>query len=256
MELKRPFAARSHDQQFRLASASHRERHSRCHHGGSQPVVNIEVFVSEAIPRFDERFINHFAELIRWRRDVRRFRHDPVRAELLDTIINLSSFSPSVGYSQPWRFMWVRRPDLRTAIRANFLSCNKDALDAYAGERAELYARLKLAGLDDAPEHLAVFCDMQTQTGQGLGRKTMPEMLEYSAVMAVHTLWLAARVYGLGVGWVSILEPSKIKKILEAPNDWKLIAYLCVGYPEEEHSDPELARHNWEHYRKPEILVR
>ena len=212
--------------------------------------------MNDLLPRFDEQFVSRFAELIRWRRDVRRFRRDPVSPELLKTIIDFSALSPSVGYSQPWRFICVRRPDLRLAVRANFLACNKDALADYSGERAELYARLKLAGLDEAPEHLVVFCDMQTQAGQGLGRRTMPEMLEYSAVIAVHTLWLAARAHGLGVGWVSILEPSEIKRILDVPDSWKLIAYLCIGYPEEEHADPELARHNWEQFQKPEILVR
>jgi 5,6-dimethylbenzimidazole synthase len=161
-----------------------------------------------------------------------------------------------VGYSQPWRFIWVRDASLRSAIRANFYRCNKVALESYEGKQAALYAQLKLSGLDDAPEHLAVFCDMETEAGQGLGRRTMPEALEYSAVIAVHTLWLASRVYGLGVGWVSILDPSEVKKTLDAPSAWKLIAYLCMGYPEEEHLDPELARHDWERYRKPEILVR
>lgn len=207
-------------------------------------------------PRFDELFRDRFAELIRWRRDVRRFRCDPIPKELLDSIIHFSSLSPSVGYSQPWRFIWVRDPKLRSAVRDNFLACNRAALDAYEGERAERYATLKLAGLAEAPEHLALFCDMETGVGQGLGRKTMPEMVEYSAVIAVHTLWLAARMYGLGVGWVSILEPSQVKQILSTPDSWKLIAYLCIGYPQEEHLDPDLSRNDWEHYRKPEILVR
>lgn len=214
------------------------------------------VFVKNASPKFDQSFITLFTELVRWRRDVRRFRRDAVPPDLLETIIQLASLSPSVGYSQPWRFISVRDAKLRSEIRTNFLECNHAALQSYEGERAALYAQLKLAGLDDAPEHLAVFCDTETEAGQGLGRRTMPEMLEYSSVIAVHTLWLAARAYGLGVGWVSILDPAEVKRILDAPASWKLIAYLCIGYPEEEHLDPELARHNWEHYRKPEILVR
>lgn len=212
--------------------------------------------VKNDAPRFDEVFISRFADLLRWRRDVRRFRRDPLPAGLLETIVDFASLSPSVGYSQPWRFVCVRNPKLRAAIRADFVRCNKAALDAYEGERAALYAQLKLAGLDEAPEHLAIFCDMGTEAGHGLGRRTMPEVMEYSAVIAVHTLWLAARAHGLGIGWVSILDPSEVNKILDTPGAWKLIAYLCVGYPEEEHTDPELARHNWEQYRKPEILVR
>lgn len=212
--------------------------------------------MTDSRPRFDDQFIDGFADLLRWRRDVRRFRRDPVSAPLLEKLIHFASLSPSVGHSQPWRFVCVRQQHLRAAIRSNFLACNQAALQSYDGDRAALYSRLKLAGLEDAPEHLAVFCDMNTETGHGLGRQTMPEMLEYSAVIAVHTLWLAARAYGLGVGWVSILDPAEVKRILDIPDNWKLIAYLCVGYPEEEHQDPELARYDWEQYRKSEILMR
>ena len=224
-----------------------------CYSIAARPAL---VPVTDALPSFDDQFITRFTDLIRWRRDVRRFRSDPVPAELFENIIHLASLSPSVGYSQPWRFVSVRDINLRSAVRANFLTCNQAALGSYESERAELYAKLKLAGLEESPEQLAVFCDLETQVGLGLGRQTMPEMLEYSTVIACHTLWLAARMFGLGVGWVSILEPAEIRTILRAPSAWKLIAYLCIGFPQEEHLDPELSRHKWEKYRKPEILVR
>src|SRR5262249_17851176 len=97
-----------------------------------------------------------------------------------------------------------------------------------------------------APVHLAVFVDEATATGRGLGRKTMPEMLHYSAVMAVHAFWLAARAHGIGVGWVSILDPACVKRILDAPSTWTLIAYLCVGKPAEDNMRPQLERAGWE----------
>jgi len=74
----------------------------------------------------------------------------------------------------------------------------------------------------------------------------MPETLEYSAVLAVHTLWLAVRAYGLGLGWVSILDPVEVNRALNLPHDWKLIAYLCFGYPKEDSSFPESLRRGWE----------
>jgi 5,6-dimethylbenzimidazole synthase len=74
----------------------------------------------------------------------------------------------------------------------------------------------------------------------------MPETLAYSTVMAVHTLWLAARAEGIGVGWISILEPEAIARALDVPPGWRLVAYLCVGYPAEDHPAPELARSGWE----------
>ncbi len=94
--------------------------------------------------------------------------------------------------------------------------------------------------------HLAVFCDEETEAGAGLGRQTMPEMLRYSVVGAVHTLWLAARAEGLGLGWVSILEPDAVKAALDVPPAWTLCAYLCLGWPAEEHLDPELERAGWQ----------
>ena len=197
-------------------------------------------------PVFDETFRKQFETLLRWRRDVRSFRREPVDPRLIEYLIGLASLAPSVGYSQPWRYILVESPDRRECIRLNFERCNQAALNSYEGQKAELYAKLKLAGLRDAPVHLAVFLDSHTSRGSGLGRATMPETMEYSTVLSVCTLWLAARMYGLGVGWVSILDPAGINGCLEVPEDWKLIAYLCLGYPEEETPDPELLRHGWE----------
>ena len=197
-------------------------------------------------PYFDAAFRERFAELVRWRRDVRRFRADPVSAELIKRLLALAAYAPSVGFSQPWRFVLVETAERRAAISANFECANRAALDGYDGERRGAYAQLKLAGLAQAPVHLAVCADEATDVGHGLGRHTMPETLRYSVVTAVQTLWLAARAEGLGVGWISILDPQAACRALELPADWSLIAYLCIGWPEEEHDDPELERHGWQ----------
>ena len=131
-------------------------------------------------------------------------------------------------------------------ICCRFAASNTAACQAQPDERARIYALLKLEGLDQAPFQFAVFCDQATEQGFGLGRHTMPEMLEYSTAVMIATFWLAARAAGLGVGWVSIVDPQGISRILEAPSTWKLIAYLCVGWPETEHLDPELERHGWQ----------
>ncbi|CAH1660004.1 5,6-dimethylbenzimidazole synthase [Hyphomicrobiales bacterium] len=197
-------------------------------------------------PAFDEAFARQFEELLRWRRDVRRFRRDPVPAVLIESLLAQTRLSPSVGHSQPWRWLAVEEPAQREAVQASFRRCNAEALSSYEGERAALYARLKLEGLQEAPVQFAVFCDQGTERGHGLGRRTMPEMLDYSVVAAVVQFWLAARIHGLGVGWVSILEPAETAAALAAPADWKLIAYLCVGWPEQECDEPELVRAGWE----------
>ena len=119
-------------------------------------------------------------------------------------------------------------------------------LASTAASRRRFTRRLKLAGLNEAPVHCAVFCDEQTREGHGLGARTMPETRRYSAVCSLYTFWLAARAYGLGVGWVSILDPTGLAETLDVPLDWAFIGYLCIGWPEEEHDVPELERAGWQ----------
>jgi 5,6-dimethylbenzimidazole synthase len=195
---------------------------------------------------FDEAFRARLRDLLVWRRDVRRFRRDPLPDGTLEALIELACLAPSVGLSQPWRFVIVENSAARTAIRQNFETCNAEALAAQNPQRASLYARLKLAGLGEAPCHLAVFADRSTAQGHGLGRHTMPEMIDYSAVTAVHTIWLAARAQGIGMGWVSILDPKAVAVLLDVPADWKFIGYFCLGYPKVEDTIPELEQTGWE----------
>jgi 5,6-dimethylbenzimidazole synthase len=201
---------------------------------------------TKAPPRFDAAFRERFAELLRWRRDVRRFRTEPIDPGLIEKLLQLASLAPSVGLSQPWRFVLVETEQRRHAIRDNFALANDAALKGYAGERQARYAQLKLEGLSQAPVHLAVCADETTGQGHGLGRQTMPETIRYSVVAAIQTLWLAARAEGLGVGWISILDPKAACAALDLPTDWTFVAYLCLGWPEEEHDDPELERRGWE----------
>jgi 5,6-dimethylbenzimidazole synthase len=195
---------------------------------------------------FDAAFRARLRDLLLWRRDVRRFRPDPLPKDTLEGLIELACLAPSVGLSQPWRFVIVEDAARRAAIRDNFAACNAEALHAQAPQRAGLYARLKLAGLAEAPLHFAVFADRSTAHGHGLGRRTMPEMIEYSAVTAVHTIWLAARAQGIGLGWISILDPAAVATILDVPVTWKLIGYFCLGYPQVEATVPELEQVGWE----------
>ena len=206
------------------------------------------------VPDFGAAFQAELETLLQWRRDVRRFRRDPLPPGELERLLSLAELAPSVGLSQPWRFVRVVSPEARAAVRRNFEAANAEALADYSGSRAALYARLKLSGLEEAPEQLAVFAETAPEQGHGLGRRSMPETLQYSTVCAVHTLWLAARAAGIGLGWVSILDPEELGRDLAVPQSWQFVAYLCLGYPEEEHEDPELARRGWEQRRAGEAL--
>lgn len=208
------------------------------------------------LPEFDDLFREKLHTLFVWRRDVRQFKPDPLPKGLLETLVAMADLSPSVGLSQPWRFVSVEEPKRRMLVCESFERANAAALSDYSGERASLYAKLKLEGLRECPVHLAVFCDEATAQGEGLGRKTMPEMLHYSVVAAISTFWLTARAHGVGVGWVSILEPDVVSNALAVPKEWRLIGYLCVGYPKEQSVEPELSTAGWEARQPQEIIQR
>lgn len=205
--------------------------------------------------RFDAAFRRRLRELLVWRRDVRRFLRDPLPKGKIKELIALACLAPSVGLSEPWRFVIVADDARRAAIRRNFELCNAQALAAQSRQRAARYARLKLAGLEEAPGHVAVFADHATPQGHLLGRRTMPEMIDYSAVTAVHTIWLAARAQNIGMGWVSILDPQAVAAILEVPVEWKFIGYFCLGYPQSAEQVPELQRSQWERRRRPGSFI-
>jgi 5,6-dimethylbenzimidazole synthase len=206
--------------------------------------------VMASVPHFDEAFRARLRELLAWRRDVRRFRSEALPEGTIERLIGTACLAPSVGLSQPWRFVLVEAAERREAIARNFAACNTAALRMQSPDRAARYARLKLAGLGEAPCHLAVFADPDTEQGHGVGRLTMPEMIDYSAVAAIHTLWLAARAEGIGMGWVSILDPASVREILDVPGSWRLIGYFCLGYPAVEDDMPELERERWEARRQ------
>ncbi len=188
----------------------------------------------------------HLTDVLKWRRDVRHFSTAPIDPADLGRLEASVDLAPSVGNSRPWRIVRVLDQRRRNAVAQCFEDCNRTASRIYDDEARNAYLALKLAGLREAPVHLAVFTDPAPAEGRGLGSRTMPETYAYSTVMAVHTLWLAARALNIGVGWVSILDPAAVRRILEVPELWRLTAYLCIGYPLENADCPELHRRDWQ----------
>ena len=181
------------------------------------------------------------------RRDVRaHFVADAVPDDVLLRILGAAHQAPSVGLSQPWRFIVTRSAATRAAVHDAFAAAQRDASAAYDRDRAAAYGRLKLEGIREAPVGICVASAENPDRGSGLGRRTMPETATYSTVCAIENLWLAARVEGLGVGWVSILDPQALRRIFAVPASHRIVAYLCVGYVSGFAAEPDLVRAGWE----------
>lgn len=198
-------------------------------------------------PEFSAEFRGQLDLLMRFRRDVRRFRTDPVDEAVLAHCLSAFRYAPSVGLSEPWRLLRIESDTARAAALQNFKTANARALAGYDGDRAALYSRLKLSGMEDAPVQLALYCDETTEKGHGLGAATMPEMRRYSVVTAITLFWLRLRAEGLGLGWVSVLDPEALNRAFDVPESWRLIGYFCLGHPEAVSETPELEEQGWEH---------
>ncbi len=181
------------------------------------------------------------------RRDVRRgYTSDPLPDQLLNQILEAAHCAPSVGLSQPTRYLVIRSLETRRRIYQIFEQANADAAQAYTGDRKTVYQSLKLEGILEAPQNLLVLCDQDPQQGHQLGRQTMPETALYSTICAIQNLWLAARAEGIGVGWVSILAPEALRQTLSIPPHLTPVAYLCLGFVDEFADTPDLERQGWE----------
>lgn len=197
-------------------------------------------------PLFDDRFRGELATLLRWRRDVRHFDTRALADGELSALIEIACLSPSVGNAQPWRFVRIRSAALRETLADHVDAESGKASQGYDPARREAYRALKLHGIRETPELLVVLCDDVPVAGHGLGRATMAETLRYSCVTAIHTLWLAARARGIGMGWVSILDPERVTALIAVPTGWTMIALLCLGYPADPSETPELERRHWQ----------
>ena len=180
------------------------------------------------------------------RRDVRsQFLPNPIPDDVLGRLLMAAHHAPSVGFMQPWNFLLIRSEETKTRIQNIFRKANEEAQTQFVGERKDLYSRLKLEGILDAPVNLCITCDRE-RTGQTvLGRTHMREMDLYSTVCAVQNLWLAARAEGIGVGWVSIFHRNELQEALGIPERIVPIAYLCLGYVSEFLEKPELEKAGW-----------
>ena len=203
---------------------------------------------------FKEQEQTILKNIIEHRRDIRgnRFIDKEIDSNILNELLNSAIHAPSVGFSQPWEFVLIKEPQKRELIYQEFKKQNEKAKEIFKDK--ELYKDLKLEGIKESYLNIAVLYKKPNR--EVLGQTVQKKMGEYSVVCAIQNLWLTARAYNIGIGWVSILRPKKIKEILNISKEYKLVGYLCVGYVENFTDIPELEIIGWDKKRDLSEVVR
>jgi len=202
---------------------------------------------------FNQNDVDTLFNILKNRRDVRgnRFLDKKIPTDTLNTILKAATLAPSVGYSQPWKFVIIDDNNIKQKVYENFKNENTKAKKIF--EQNDLYKKLKLEGIKEAPINIAVLYDKPNNPT--LGMTSMDKMGEYSVVCAIQNMWLMARALNIGIGWVSILDENKLLKTINAPKNMKLIAYLCIGYVDKFYKEPELKILNWSKEKSLEDII-
>jgi 5,6-dimethylbenzimidazole synthase len=177
------------------------------------------------------------------RRDMRHFKPEPLDAATLERLLNAAHCAPSVGLMQPWRFVRVTDRELRQQIHALVEEERQRTAEAL-GSRQDDFLKLKVQGVLECGELLiAALCDGREK--HVFGRRTLPQMDLASVACAIQNLWLAARAEGIGMGWVSIFDPTALARLLDMPDGSLPIAILCLGHVDAFYPAPMLELTGW-----------
>ncbi|MFQ3245787.1 MAG: 5,6-dimethylbenzimidazole synthase [Arenicella sp.] len=200
----------------------------------------------------DQRLLEQIMML---RRDVRgnHFNDRAISESDINKILHAGSLAPSVGFSQPWEFVVIRNKSIKQAIADNFKRENGKAAELFEDQKHDQYVKLKLEGILETPINIAVF--YRPSPEPVLGQTSMVEMGEYSVVCAIQNMWLMARAMNIGIGWVSILDANSVKETLNAPQENKLVAYLCVGHVDTFLDKPELETLSWKQRKSTDSSI-
>ncbi|MEA3289269.1 MAG: 5,6-dimethylbenzimidazole synthase [Campylobacterota bacterium] len=203
--------------------------------------------------KFTKKQQNILNDIIISRRDVRgnNFLSKNIKKKKLKKILQSGLHAPSVGFSQPWKFVVIENNDTKQKVYDDFTSHYEKSKKHFKGR--ELYNSLKLEGIKESPVNIAVFYKKPKK--KVLGQTSQKKMGEYSVVCAIQNMWLMARSLNIGIGWVSIISHKKVRKILNVSDEYKLVGYLCVGYTKQFLDTPELETLKWEKKKKLKKVV-
>jgi nicotinate-nucleotide--dimethylbenzimidazole phosphoribosyltransferase len=195
--------------------------------------------------RFGDQERQAFYAVVAGRRDIRRFRPDPIDPGTVERVLSAAHAGPSVGHSQPWRFLLVTEAGTRERAAVIAERERQRQANLLAEDARRRMLDLQLDGIREAPLGVVVCCDRRAAPTGVLGRATFPDADMWSCACAIENLWLAARAEGLGMGWVTLFPPDELSALVGLPGGVETLGWLCLGWPDELPPSPGLERVGW-----------
>ena len=150
-----------------------------------------------------------FYEVVKTRRSIRSYKADEVPDDVLNRVMEAVRVAPSGSNRQPWRFLLVRKPELKQ----------------------------KLAELCGGQKWFAGAPIVVVACGHNINYNRGGWMGDAAVIMDVRIglthMVLAARAEGLGTCWIGLFENAPIKALLDIPEEWNVAAVTPLGYPKD-----------------------
>jgi len=147
-------------------------------------------------------------EAISKRRSIRKYQNVPVEQEKINVLLEAARLGPSAANIQPCHFIVVTDPVMRASLR-----------EAYGAE-----------WFGQAPVVIVVCAN----TKEAWKRRDGENYWIVDGGISMQNIVLMATELGLGTCWIAALDEGKLRKVLNIPKDFKVIAMTPVGYPAEE----------------------
>jgi nitroreductase len=136
------------------------------------------------------------------RRSIRRYEPKEIPRDVLDKILEAGRQAPSAANKQPWHFIVLTDSEIKKEL-------SKGMFNRF---------------IKDAPVTIV-----------GCAHKDMiaSKWSIVSTTIALQNMVVAAWTMGIGSCWVGDFSEEKVKKLLNIPESWNIVALVSFGYPAE-----------------------
>jgi len=148
-------------------------------------------------------------DVIKSRKSIRRYKEDPIPEDVFLRVLEAARLAPSGKNSQPWKFVVIKdeamKKSLAEASRGQMFMARAPVIIAACGFPEMSYPR------------------------QGNYMKSWP----IDVAIALQHLMLQAEEEGLGTCWIGAFEEKDVKRLLDVPEDARVLALTPLGYPDQ-----------------------